>query len=456
MIHSMRRTWALRYCARILTFTSGATLGFVPPLAAQTRAPATPTATAAEPNPVTETRRGTTLPDLLAYSEQHAPALRVAIKRQGYAAAARAGAEPLLRQNPTLEFAIGPRFNGAVSHDFDFIAAVSQPVEIAGERGARLDAATRLGARLEAEVGVTRWQLRREVVSAYYSALVANEQALVAEQVEQFSKQLLEIVRRRLTAGEATAIEVRVAELDVVQSKRAVMAAKQTHLQSRLRLAEVTGWPVESPPEVSGSLATPSAVPPASVVLAAVEHNPSLNARRAAVAEAQARKELAEREGTLTPIVGVQVAREGAAGSPANYIVLGTVGVPLPFWQRNQEQRAQARVDEEVAVVEQRAFHEVTRARVMQAHAEVTGAYQRLMLFNDEVAPRLEESLTLLQRGFDAGELPILDVMVARERFLTARSNALTAYADYYRAVADLEFVAGADSNTFGTGETAR
>jgi cobalt-zinc-cadmium efflux system outer membrane protein len=326
---------------------------------------------------------------------------------------------------------------------------LSQPVEIAGERAARVEASHKLGVRLQAELAATRWEVRRNVVYAFNAAVVAKEQAEVAMQVQQFAEELLHIVQRRLAAGEATAIDLRVAELDVVTAKQAVLAAQQSVLQARLRLAESAGWSAEEPPKVNGGLSSTRLPPLLSSVLASTERHPTLMARRAAIGEAQSRKELAEREGTLTPVVGVQVSREGAAGSPANYILLGTLGVPLPIWQRNQQQRAETRVAEAVAEAEARALHQVTRVQVARAHAEMSAAHQRLLFFTNEVAPRLDDSLALLRRGFEAGEIPLLDVTVARERFLTARRDALVAYADYYRAAVDLEFATGADLNTF-------
>jgi cobalt-zinc-cadmium efflux system outer membrane protein len=163
------------------------------------------------------------------------------------------------------------------------------------------------------------------------------------------------------------------------------------------------------------------------------------------VAEAHARVELADREAWPAPVFGALVAREGSAGSPANYIVLGTLGLPLPFWQLNQGERARARVDEDVALAEESATARAVRARIARSHAELTSASERLSLFTSTVAPQLEDNLALLRRGFDAGEIPLLNVAVARDQFLAALRDALIAYADYYRALAELEFAVGAE-----------
>jgi cobalt-zinc-cadmium efflux system outer membrane protein len=401
------------------------------------------------PTPVAEATAGereVALVELLSYAELHAPAVQVAQRRRGYADAARKGADPRLRKNPTMEFGAGPRFSRGGDRDFDLFASLGQAVEIAGERGLRLDAASRLGEKLDAETTVTRWEVRREVVLAYRSAVVARERVAIVDRIVGFTDEMLVIARRRLAAGDATGIDVRVAETELAQARQAKVAAEQDLRTARIRLAEVTGWAIDTPPNVPAGLGAPRTVPTlAAVMEVAQDRHPELRARHAAVAEAHARVELADREAWPAPVFGALVAREGSAGSPANYIVLGTLGLPLPFWQLNQGERARARVDEDVALAEESATARAVRARIARSHAELTSASERLSLFTSTVAPQLEDNLALLRRGFDAGEIPLLNVAVARDQFLAALRDALIAYADYYRALAELEFAVGAE-----------
>ncbi len=390
--------------------------------------------------------REVSLPELLAFAERHAPTVVVALQRARYSDAARAGAEPWFRDNPNLQLGVGPRFNGARDRDFDFVASVGQPLEIAGERGLRLKAAERVGERFDAETDLIRWALRNEVVLAYRSAAVARERVALTDRLVRFANELLSVAQKRLAAGDANIIDVRIAQTEVAQTRQTKLAAARDLRIARLRLAEVTGWPIDAPPQVVAGLYPPRSVPSLSAVLAsAEERHPELLVRRAVRDEAQARVELADREAWPTPVLGVQVAREGSAGSPANYIVLGTLGVPLNLWQRNQGERAQRRVDQDVARTEESVATRALHARIARAHAELSAASEALELFTSSVSPALEESLTLLQRGFDAGELPLLTVAAARERFLSTQHQTLIAYSDYYRALADLESAVGAE-----------
>lgn len=386
------------------------------------------------------------LTELLAAAEAHAPAARLARQRLGYGAAAAEGAAPLLRQSPTLEFGIGPRFDGAGERDFDFVASLAQPLEVAGERGLRRAAAERLGAQLEADATAVRWQVRREVTLAWSAAVAARLEVDATERLSAFAEELVRIARRRFQAGDIGSVEVTVAETDFAQARQARLSAQRALRLSRLRLAELTGASLELPPSVAadfGALHPPPALEPL-LDRAPAEH-PEVRSREAAVLEAKARRELADREAWPVPTLGVQVAREGSAGSPANYIVLGQVGLPLPVWQQNRGERAKTRVDEAVAQTEQSLAVRAWRLRVLRAHAELATASERLTLLTIEVTPSLGAGLALLKKGFEAGELPLLNVTAFRERFLQAQRTTIDAWADYHRARAELEFALGAE-----------
>jgi len=403
----------------------------------------------AGPNPSVDMEtpdREVSLAELLAFAERHAPTLVTAEKRRGYAKAAKIDADRHLRFNPTFEFGIGPRFDAAEEIDFDFVASLGQPVEIGGERRRRLDAVSRQDDRLGAEQMATWWAIRCELIVAYRAAVIARQRVAITTRIVDFANEMLEIANRRMAAGDASIIDVRVAQTDLAQVRQATVLAQRDLQIERIRLAELTGWAIESPPNVAVELPSPRPVPPlATVIEFAAEHHPELHARRAAVAEAHAKVELADREAWPTPTFGVQIAREGSAGSPANYIVLGSLGLSIPIWQRNQGERAQRRVDETVARAEEDAASRTVLGRIARSHADLASASERLALFTSNVAPSLEDGLALLQRGFDSGELPLLEVALARERFLAAQSDALCAYEDYYRALAELEFAIGSE-----------
>ncbi len=382
----------------------------------------------------------------MAYAEKHSPALAVVESKQGYARVAREAGQPLLGDNPELEVGIGPRYAGG-ERDYDVDIWLRQRLTFSGERGKALEAAAHLDKQLASDVRAYRWQLRRFVAAAYRDAVIARERSELTRQLVDFEEHLLGIAHRRLSAGDVSAIDARMAEADLARARQASLIAEQQLAAARLLLCELTGWPIRTPPQVSSKLEEPRPVPPLDALISkAMAHHPELEAARAAVGEAHGRVELEDRRAWPKPTFGLFFQREGdPIDRQPEYIGLATVTIPLAFFQQNQEGRGRARVDEDVARAQAAVTLNTLRARLARAYVELESAAARLELYRNTVAPSLEDNLELLRRGFEAGEISLLNIAVARERFLQAREDALIAKADYFRALTDLESLYGQD-----------
>ena len=385
------------------------------------------------------------LEGILAYADRHAPRIRVARERLGLGDAAIEGASPLLPDNPTVSLGAGPRLTGDGTHA-DLAGSVSQRFEIAGERGLRLEAAERTRQRLDAELDEARWGVHRDVHAAFHRALVARDRLAAAERLLTFQERLLDITRRRLQAGDVSPLAVRLAEGELSQSRVAKIAAEQDHLRARLELGALAGWPVAHPPEPAGALDVPRDPPaPETLAVAAQRHQPRLRTLHAARVEADARSRSADRDAWPEPTLGVQVTREGAPAGLEETVVLGTLSIPIPLVQRNQGARATANAEARIAEAEQQAFTSQLGNHIEQNRTAVAAAALRVRTYGGEILPTFEENLRLIQRAFELGEIDILQVSVARERFLRIQTDALDAYSDYFQAIADLEAAIGTD-----------
>jgi cobalt-zinc-cadmium efflux system outer membrane protein len=383
---------------------------------------------------------------ILAYADVHAPVLAVARSTRSRAEAARIAAAPVLPTNPELALAVGPRFERAGT-GVDLDVSLQQSIEIAGERGLRLAAADRMRELTEAEIEQIRWFVHCDVHAAFHRALVEQERARLADRVTLFQEGVLRVVERQIAAGETPALTLRLAQAEVAQARQLSIAARQSFWVARIRLAQLAGWPVASPPAPEGVVDTPRQ--PESreqLVVVAREHLPGLRESAARIREAEARSIAADRASWARPSIGVQYRREGNPGAEGTAnIVMGTLGVPLPTFQRNQAERAKAHADAIVATAELEASLRLLEGQVTEAHSEVVAAAQRANAYGTEILPRFEENLTLLQRSFELGEIDILALSTGRERFLRIQSDALAAQLDYFVALAGLERVVGVD-----------
>jgi cobalt-zinc-cadmium efflux system outer membrane protein len=383
---------------------------------------------------------------ILAYADDHSPVLAVARSTRSRAEAARTAAAVLLPANPELSVAAGPRMGGDGT-GIDVQVSLTQQIQIAGERGLRLEAADRLRELTDAEIEEIRWAVHCDVHAGFHRALIERERMRLGERVVIFQEDVLRTVERQIAAGEVSPLTLRLAQAEVAQAKQQVVAAQQAYLASRIRLGLLSGWPAVTPPIPAGTVDAPRDPPPdAQLVAIARERLPSLRAGAARAREANARARLADRQAWPQPSVGVQYNRESSPGAEGAYdIVMGVLSTPIPSFQTNQGERASARADAIVARAELDAAQRLLDGQVAEARSEVAAAAQRTRAYGSEILPRFEENLTLLRRTFELGEIDILALSTGRERFLRIQSDALAAQLDYFVALAGLERVVGVE-----------
>jgi cobalt-zinc-cadmium efflux system outer membrane protein len=383
---------------------------------------------------------------MLAHADEHAPRMLVARAELERGQAAVDGASVVLQRNAVAGASAGPRIaEGARA--VDFTVRLAQPIEIAGERKQRRQTAAKFQQLTAKELQETQWLVHREVHAAFHTALVAHERWHVVNKLLVSTEELLSVAERRLQAGDISPLQVRLAEAELAQVRQTSLTAERGYRSAQLELAELSGWQPDPLPEPVGDLDEPRRVPLIKDLLSlALQQHPGIAARATAVEEAEARVRLENREAWPEPVLGVTYTREALPNIRIHeHIIQGTIALPIPFSQRNQQGRAHARADLAVRQAEQQAFGQALRARLTRAAMAVDADANRIAAYGTEILPAFEGNLLLLRRAFELGEVDLLQVLVARERLLRIQQDALTAHQDYYRDVAALEAEVGAE-----------
>jgi cobalt-zinc-cadmium efflux system outer membrane protein len=392
-------------------------------------------------------QREMTLEEVLANAEEHAPPLSVARQRARRGEAERAAAAPFFPSNPAASLAAGPRLHGG-GGAADVQASISQELEVAGELGLRRELADRLADAFDSELTSARFDVHRAVHVSFHAALIAADAQRGADEALAYAEQLLDIAAKRVQAGEESPLVEKLARAEVSRAKEQQLAAQQTARAARLELALVAGVFGGTEVVPKGTLPAPQATDPLpSLVALAAKSQPALRLRRAELAAATARAALADREAFPKPVLGVSYASESLIpGSGATeHIVLGTLEVPLPIWRQNDGERARTKVELAVAEAEERAVLAALENHIAQAKARVDSDAKRIELHTQQILPAVDENVRLMQQAFALGDADITAVMLARERLIAERREALDAYRDYFTALADLEAEVGAE-----------
>ena len=379
------------------------------------------------------------LEELDAHALEHAPRIREAKRRLGFADARMEGAEIAFPANPTLESGLGNKFLGGYGLR-KFEVGISQSFEIAGERKTRIRAAEQFDQRLETELEEARWEVHRRVHVLYYRTLLAQRRLRLAGEVESLAATLEEKTEQREQAGAVGRTEVEVAGAEAARAREAVVQARQRLESEALKLAEVIGWDAQTVPVADGSLPEVRRAPEVRrLVDRALEHEPTLAAIRARRELAEAEIEVAERGVWPNPKVGVAYEQERRLGPNREQTLWVRLALPLPLWRRNQREKAVARVEKRFQKTRLEERREVLRTRIRRGVTRLNRTVERVEIYGEDILPRFDDQLALLRKGYELGEMSILDVYNARDRLLETQRKALDALGAYLEARGELE-----------------
>ena len=243
------------------------------------------------------------------------------------------GASRLMRSNPEIAGAFGPRRSSGEESTNDLEVSLSQELEIFGQRSARRDAAAATLAAAEGRLESRRVEVAAEVRAAFARALADEQRLAVADESLALAKQELQAAEQRLLSGATSRMEVNAARAVVGRAARERAAAVQRRSAAYGSLVVLTGVDPGEPLQLAGEL---SAGPPAESGLdanleKALERRADIAAARREVDAARAEARLAARSALPKPRVGVSYAEEGDPRGDAR-IVQGTLAFDLPLF----------------------------------------------------------------------------------------------------------------------------
>ncbi|MEI6605054.1 MAG: TolC family protein [Verrucomicrobiota bacterium] len=312
--------------------------------------------------------------------------------------------------NPELELSCEDmpisRSRGAQSKN---MAGISQVLPYPGKKMA--DA--QIGA-ADAAAGSAAWRLHRvevvrEVKIAYCQVQTAERAAAVASDLIQVAATAAAAASKRNLAGEIPLQEQLRAEILLGQIRTEKITAAREAAVARQELARLLGQPdlssaqLTSSPDESGKLALSKVDP-----VALLAGHPAMVAARARRDQAQATLRRAGLEPLPDVKVGVAAGRDEAANEN---IVAFRLSIPLPLFDRNRGKQQEA----QAALREAEADMLATRHDLLAAWHSALASYQaaaaQVALHRENILPKCEQALRLVQSGFDEGKFGVIDLL---------------------------------------------
>lgn len=344
-----------------------------------------------------------------------------------------------LLPNPTLSW----EQEGTESANRTTTIGLSQPLELGGKRGARVELAER-GQQIAAlGVQARRNELRGEVIASFYAALRAQERERLAQQSVALASRGAEAAEGRVRAGKAAPLEANRAQVQLAEVRLELSRARRERADAYQALAALMGAPR---PEFTGVLDSAGdrlpRLPAVDELLQRLGDSAQMRLAQTRIDEGEAALRLARTR--RVPDLDVSLASQDTIedGRSDRVAVIG-LSLPLPLFDRNQGNiLAEARRADQARDL-RNATELRLRQETQQALQQWGTAQLEVKAFRSTILPSAQSAVESATRGFEMGKFGFLEVLDAQRTLITAREQYLQALAQVSDAWGRIERVYG-------------
>lgn len=397
-----------------------------------------------------ETQQKLSVTQVVEVSLQNNGDLKSYREEKGIRDAGKARAE--LLPNPTLDFEAGTGALTGSSSENNLSLGVSQEFLLAGKRQKRLAIAGQ-------ELEIYRWQLadrerllREEVKTAFYDVVLAEQRIALSDRSIALNRQLLDVTRERLAAGDIPELEMGLIKVELARSEGARIEVENTLNRNQAKLWALMGLPPGEAPAVVGTFDTETvmAKKPFELKQLAQGKRPDLKALEAEKDRGEADIALARADGIPNLTAGLAFRRDttameigGIEGKDTAYTIGLRLSLPIPLFDRNRAGVQEAKAKRSSSESRLTAAVRNAGREVETAYAGLLNADKVLSLYKSSIIPQLEENLQLTREAYRLGEVGILAVIQEQKKFFEVSDGYLTALHDRQAALTRLESAVG-------------
>jgi outer membrane protein, heavy metal efflux system len=373
------------------------------------------------------------LQDALDLSAKQNLDLLAARQRQGVSLA---GVQ-IARQRPN------PTFNFTALRDSPHEGLFfSQPFELGGKRGRRIEVAHQEGTLTDLDIASLERQIRRKTREAYFNLSFARAESRRFQHVRELAKRLQQIAGDRFNAGDVAQLEVIQAGLEVARAQADYEVAKQeekvalSELNATLNEPAATAWePVNALQDLPPAVSLPE------LIQLAYLSNPELRhvVQEQKVEDSRRGLLKAERIPNLDFEFGLDF------NSPNDFRAgpRGQISMALPLFSRNQGEIAQSLATQHMLDAEEAALKRSVAAQVETAYYDLDAQRTQAETHRVSLLPIAEQLESLAEQSYRAGKADILMVLTAQRNVQDVEHNYLQSLLMVQTAFAGLEEIVG-------------
>lgn len=359
----------------------------------------------------------------------------------GVARAQMAGAHVSAIGNPYIDVQLEKGLNRRPELQLQAIAYAYFPVDLTGQRGARIEEADKLLKWREIGVSDARGIASGEAVASYGEILVGFARISEATGGEQTARDEAKYFAGRLEAKDTTVYERALADAEVARWVQSRAEAQLRFSQARARFSQVTGsGDTESPPP-GASVAQPRlrASWDDAFVAKVVDRSPVITrlAAERTFWDSSVERYKSER---IPPVAFELIGGRGELGEAR---IGGGAVITFPVTRRYQGEIARAEQGRTSAESRLALYRGVVESRLRAARDAIVVVDKTVEDLDQNGMPALERAVAASVEGFKLGKIELTRVLLARRDLALARARRLDLIEAGWRAYADLTVLSG-------------
>ena len=345
-------------------------------------------------------------------------------------------ARPWVPSNPALVLT-GARRRGSAAETatgaeptaWNWTATLSQELEIAGQRGARRDAAQAEVRAAQKSAVVTEREVAALAWLRYFEVLAGEEALDLARKLETIGARMATVSRARADQGVLSPVEADMAEATAIALTRARQSAQRELEQSRAALLSLVGGdPAAETLRIEGPLAPMGSAGRATrEMLARVARTrPEVEVARAEAQTFEARSDVFRRARVPNPSVSIFAQNDGFDEK-----VLGVgIGIPIPIpgiGRTYAGEIAEGRALSQRAAAEADRLEREFRLEAVLAARDYESRRIELQSFSPERLVRADARLREMATEIELGRLAVRDAVLAQQTLIALLRSHLEA-----------------------------
>lgn len=315
---------------------------------------------------------------------------------------------------------------------------ISQTIDFPGKRSTRGKIATQESLEVQADMELLRLDIAYQVKQAFYNLLLAEQIQKYAEQDLELSRDFLQKAEIKQEAGDVAKVEVLRARVETAKAENSVRAAVNEVRLGKARLNFLLARRNYEPLEIAGDFPKRRLrMSLEELIQTALSFRPEIRRLGFSLEKEELRKTLGQL--SYLPDFSLGLSRHRLSGVPTTWDFTLSFPVPLFFWQPQRGEIAEARANWEALHKERENLINAVTLEVEEAYANAMMTRNQIELFEKEILTQAEEAYKMFLFSFQEGEIGGIELIEARRTLIEARKSYALALQNFSVALAALE-----------------